>query len=389
MITREDIAELAKFESPEGCAVSFYYQPPAPQNKSHREEAILVKDLAKAVLHEAEKAGRNGFARTDIDRIIEMAERLHGNGGRAKAVFACSNQNFWREYDVPPRLYETRLFLNSSFHLRPLTAIADVLPRYAIVLADKSKARFFILSMDGLRETEGFVNKMPRRGRSDGFEGFDAGHAERHLEHEAQQHFKAIADHLLEMKQRRVYDKLILGAREEHWIELSPELHAYVRPLVIGHFSIDPGLATPEEVKENAQRVINDFRQHRLEDLLREVVGEAHRNGRGALGIRRVLRSLETGEVQTLLLSKDFAAPGVSCRNCGHVDLREHEKCDVCGGDVRKLTDLADALLTMAVRNSIEIVHVSPEREEFAKIGNVAALLRFRADQNTTSKLAG
>jgi peptide chain release factor subunit 1 len=388
MITRDNIGELAKFESPEGCALSFYYQPSTPQNKSHREEAILVKDLVRDALREGEKAGRNGGARADLDRIIEMSERLHGNGGRAKAVFACGVQNFWREFDLPPRLYETRLFINSSFHLRPLTAIAEVLPRYAIVLVDKSKARFFLLTMDGLRETEGFVNTLSRH-RSDGFEGYDAGHVERHIEHEAQHHYKLIADHLLDLKQKGVFDKLIVGAREESWGELERELHAYIRPLVVGHFVIDPGTATPEQAKEHAQRIIAEFRQNRLEGLMREVVGQAHRNGRGALGIRRVLRSLETGEVQTLLLSKDFAAPGVRCQNCGHIDFSEHDRCVTCGGEVRSLTDLADVLLRMAVRSNIEIVHVPPATEDFAKVGNVAALLRFRADQNTTAKLAG
>ncbi len=388
MITRDNIGELAKFESPEGCALSFYYQPSIPQNKSHREEGILVKDLIRAALHDMEKADRNGATRGDLERIMELTEGLHGNSGRAKAIFACSAQGLWREYDLPPRLNETKLFINSSFHLRPLTAIADVLPRYAIVLVDKVKARFFLLTMDWLRETEGFVNPLPRR-RSDGFEGYDAGHVERHIEHEAQHHYKLIADHLLDMKQRSEYDKLIVGARDESWGELERELHAYIRPLVVGHFAIDPGSATPEQVKEHAQGVIGEFRRNRLEALMREVVGEAHRNGRGALGIRRVLRSMETGEVQTLLLSTDFSASGVSCRNCGHIDFSEHDKCQVCGGEVRKLSDVADLLLTMAVRNKIEIVHVPPATEEFTKIGNVAALLRFRADQNTTAKLAG
>lgn len=389
MITRENIGELARFESSEGCALSFYYQPSTPQNKSHREEAILIKDLVRAALHDAEKAGRNGNTKGDLDRLLTMAERLHGNNGRAKAVFACSTKDFWREYDLPPRLYETRLFMNSSFHLRPLTAIADVLPRYLVVLADKSKARFFMLTMDGLRETEGFVNKLSRKGRSNGFEGYDAGHIERHIEHEAQQHYKAIADHLLEIKQKGEFDKLIVGARDENWGELEREFHAYIRPLVVGHFAVDPGSATPEQVKDHAQHAINNFRQSRIEGLMREVIGEAHRNGRGALGVRRVLRSLETGEVQTLLLGKDFAAPGVNCRNCGHVDFGEHDRCAICGGELRKVTDLADVLLTMAVRNNIEIIHVPPTREEFSKVGNVAALLRFRADQNTSAKLAG
>ena len=30
MITRDDIRELANFHSPEGCAVTFYYQPTTP-----------------------------------------------------------------------------------------------------------------------------------------------------------------------------------------------------------------------------------------------------------------------------------------------------------------------------------------------------------------------
>ena len=39
MITREQIQELAEFEDPEGCALSFYFQPTAPQNKAHKEDA--------------------------------------------------------------------------------------------------------------------------------------------------------------------------------------------------------------------------------------------------------------------------------------------------------------------------------------------------------------
>lgn len=388
MITREDIGELAKFESGEGCALSFYYQPAPPQNKSHRDEGILVKDLIRESLREAEKGGRLACARADLERILGIAERLHGNGGRAKAIFACGGQDYWREYDLPPRLTGTRLFINRNFHLRPLTAIADAIPRFAIVLADKSKARFFMLEADELRETEGFVNKLPRRGKSDGFIGYDAGHAERHVEQEAMHHYRAIADHLRELKEKGGYDKLIFGVRDENWPELERELHPYVRPHLVGHFPIDPATATPEQVRENARELINAYRRRRQEELLRETVGEAHRNSRGALGIRRVLASLEKREVQSLLLSTDFSAPGIECRNCGHVDIHDNRnKCGICGREVKRLDDVADALLTMAVRNGIEIIHMPPS-EELAKIGNVAALLRFRADQNTTAKLA-
>jgi peptide subunit release factor 1 (eRF1) len=138
-----------------------------------------------------------------------------------------------------------------------------------------------------------------------------------------------------------------------------------------------------DQVREQAERILRDFREQRYHDLFRRVVNEAKANGLGALGIKRVLRSLETGEVQTLLLGQTFAAAAAECRHCGHVEpLKSDIPCPICGAETRTIKDVSDFLLGAAVRNGIEIVHVPPD-PEFEKVGNVAALLRFRADQNT------
>ena len=80
MITREDIRELAEFQGGSAdCAISFYFQPAPPSNKSHREQAILVKDLVHQALRDAEKNGRNGCARADLQRILELAGEWQGS----------------------------------------------------------------------------------------------------------------------------------------------------------------------------------------------------------------------------------------------------------------------------------------------------------------------
>src|ERR1700761_9790386 len=104
MITREEIREISEIYSPESCALTFYYQPVTPLDKSHRKEAIEVKELVRAALAEAEQQGKNSFARQDIEKILAMADRLQGNGRQAKAVFACAHRGIWREYDLPPVL---------------------------------------------------------------------------------------------------------------------------------------------------------------------------------------------------------------------------------------------------------------------------------------------
>ena len=387
MITRENIRELAGFESCEGCALSFYYQPSTPKDKSHREELILVKDVVRNALREAEKNGKNGGAREDLQKILDMAEHLHGNGGRAKAVFASSRDNFWREFDLPARLADTRVFVDRRFHLRPLTALADVMPRLLIVVADKTKARFFELWMDDITEREKLTNELPRRGRSDGFAGYDAGHAERHVEHEAMHWYKRLAERMREL-QESGYERFLVGCREENWPEFEPYLHPYVRQRFVGHFAIDPATATIVQVREAAEALYNVFRDNRRKGLVRDAIGGAHSNGRGAIGLKRVLMALETGEVQTLLIARSFKAPAVQCGHCGHVDSGMTENCASCGQPTQVLEDVADALLRIGLRNGVEIIHI-PDDPDLVAAGGVAALLRFRADQNTEEKKAG
>jgi hypothetical protein len=109
MITREQIHELAQFEDQASCALSFYFQPAPPRNKAHKEEAILTKDLAREALRQLETKSNGSkhkyeSARADLDRIVRLSQESRGKGVRAKAVFACAAQGFWREYDLPAQL---------------------------------------------------------------------------------------------------------------------------------------------------------------------------------------------------------------------------------------------------------------------------------------------
>ena len=199
------------------------------------------------------------------------------------------------------------------------------------MLADRTKARVFELSDDKITELQDFFNELSRHGKSDGFAGYDAGHAERRVSNEAAQHFKAIADYLKERYEREAFNQLLIGCHDEQWPEIEPHLHTSEKQKLIGHFRVDPKVATPEQVKEMAAQKIAEHEREEKQRLIGDVVGEAHRNGNGAIGLRRVLRSLETGEVQTLLLGSNFQASGVKCYHCGHMDLGEAADCSVCG----------------------------------------------------------
>ncbi len=389
MITREDIRELAQFQfdDKESCALSFYFQPRPPQNKSHREEAILAKDLVRSAMREAEKNGKNGCARADLLRMLSVAENLHGHQTRAKAIFACGARNLWREFDLPPDLPGSRLVVNSRFHLKPLALLLGAQRRVCVALVNRQRARLFDFRLDEVKEREGIVHAVARRTRSDGYAGYDAGHHERHVAEEALHHYKDVAARLKDEAEKGAWEKLIIGCQDNQWPEFEPQLHPYVMQRLLGRFSTEVATAGIDHIRENASRILLEARDHRRKSLVREALNQAKSNNRGVTGLRRVLRSLELGEVQTLLMGENYSAHAVECGNCGHLDAHIVRHCPVCGHATRELEDVCDAIIPVAIRRDIELFYVKDD-EEFDHAGNIAALLRFRADQSRGAGLA-
>ena len=149
---------------------------------------------------------------------------------------------------------------------------------------------------------------------------------------------------------------------------------------LLGRFSTDVSTATNDHIREHASRIMLEATAQRRLSLVREVLNQAKSNHHGVTGLRRVLRSLELGEVQTLLIGDGYKAHAVECTGCGHLDCHMVRLCPACGRETREMDDVCDAIIANAIRLDIELLYVKDDAE-FDQAGNIAALLRFRADQ--------
>jgi peptide chain release factor subunit 1 len=378
-ITREQIRELAEFSDPKACAVSFYFEPSTPRNKAHKEDVILIKDLAREALRGLDNKTERECARADIDRIVRLSDTLRSNGTHAKAVFACAAQDLWQEYDLPPNLRGTQLFVDRHFHLKPLAHLLGATPQLGVVLVDRQRARFFDLRLNELTEREGLFQPLSRKGRSDGYGGYDGGHAQRRVDDEARQHFKAVAEVLKESLEAGAFEQWILGCQEVHRSQLESLFHSYVSQALLGRFPADMSHITRDEIRTRAQQIVESAQTDRRRQLIEQLLAQSRSNGRGVTGLRRVLRSLEMGEVQALIIGENFQAHAVECAGCGHLDAHIVNFCPVCGRATQEIVDVGEAILPCVIRRDIETIYVKDEAE-FDKVGNIGALLRFRAD---------
>ncbi|MGD0215674.1 MAG: hypothetical protein ABSB87_20820 [Terriglobales bacterium] len=384
MMTRDEVRELAAFEADEtkgACALSFYLQPDPPQDRSHRREAIVAKEVVKQALKSAAASGKNGSLHADLDRVLELATNLRGSA-RGRAVFACSAKNFWKEYELPPQLGATQIYLQSRFQLKPLAALLGAQPSLCVAVVDRQRARFFDLRLDDLRERGAIVHMLSRSGSSYGYNGYEGGHAERRVAEEALQHFKAVSERLRTDFERGVWERLIVGCQDANWPEFESNLHPYVKQRLIGRFSADVASVSNEEIRDRAGVVLNRWTAERGSKKASEALDFAKSNGRGVTGLRRVLQALEAGEVQSLFLAENYSARVVECPHCGHLDAHLVPSCVACGNSTHELADVCDAIIPIAIRRDIELFYLK-NNDGLDRAGNIAALLRFRSDQTT------
>ena len=380
-MTREQIRELAEFQDEKSCAVSFYFQPATPRNKAHKEDTILIKDLAREALRRLNDKETKEGARADIERVVRLSGELRNNGTHAKAVFACAGKNTWREYELPATLAGTQLFVDRHFHLKPLAHLLGASPLLGVVLLDRHRARIFDLRLGELIERDDLFHPLPRRGRSDGYAGYDGGHAQRRVEDETRQHFKNVAATVKDLLDKRVFEKWILACQDSHRSLFEPQLHPYASQALIGRFRADLANFTADEIRAHAQQIVEQWQGERRRELVGQVLSQARSShGRGVTGLRRVLRSLELGEVQTLLLGENLQGHAVECPGCGHIDAHLVSYCPVCGRVTQEIVDVGEAILPWVIRRDIETFYVKDDAE-FDRVGNIAALLRFRSEK--------
>lgn len=384
-IIAEELKELSQFWSEQGDALSLYSKAPAaPSDLSRREDRIHAKDKMREALGKLH--GTAPVDRRDIERILNTVTEMKGNGGRAKVIFACARRGIWREYDVPADL-SLRVDAGCAFTLAPLIAQQQSRRRYCIALADRNRGRLLLLEGREIFEHSQVLDEERDKIRTTGAR--KSVHLERKKEEDAKRHFAFLADHLLHFYEHKDYDYLIVGCRDQMWPEIEAELRPEIKRILVGRFTIDPGLATREEILGHAQAIVDEKDREDESRLVDRTIGAAAADALGAVGLKAVIDALEKGEVRTLLWSDQPQSSrhgACLCENCGHLDAEDLHACTLCGARMRRFSDAEEALLRHALGRSIEVRQL-----HFAKLpppDAIAAWLRYRADMNTAQALA-
>lgn len=309
---------------------------------------------------------------SDLQRIADYAKgSLDRSRIRGVAMFSCSAHDFWRAVELPVPV-RNRLVVNHTPYVRELEAAVEQYDRFAVLLADRQRARLFLFELGELVEKQEQFDRLPRHDDDRG--DWSRDHVADHTAALAHRHFRRAAQAAFDFYRQQGFDHLIIGVPEELAGELQNELHSYLRERIAARVNVAVG-ARDDEIRHAALEVeakVERSKEAAAVQRLRDAVGAS---SGGVAGVEPVLEALVARRVDTLLVSEGFETPGWRCPSCAHVGTRGRA-CPVCA----QLMDRVDDVIEEAVEEGLAQrcrVHVCRDNADLDVLGRIGALLRF------------
>lgn len=424
LLTQDRIAKLIAMPRGEAPYVSLYLKGWGPQAERRAVLKNLIREGEAQV--EADTGwddGRKKAARALLERARAEAEpiveRMPTQGRGALAVFAGDGDV--ETFTLPLDLRD-RIVVDRSPYASPLASLIDQYERYGVILADSRRARLFEVylgEVEGWEEIqeepvaadERVAEAGPKRRRSGppgttsqhaapgsvqggtagigtgGYHGLNDRRIERHEQFVLHQHLQSIADRAFRRFRLRPFDRLIIAGTREVLPLLEDHLHSYLKQKVVSRENDIPLDVSRDEARKKIMAIEARIEEQKERELIGQVRNNLGREGLGTAGLDDTLRALFFGQVRTLVVQDGLTLHGRECPECHFLFQRPQDEqertptlveCPLCKRATRRVPDIVDEAVELAIMTGAHVEHVQYARDEVANLGGMAALLRFK-----------
>lgn len=378
LLSREQIESLSEFKAKNFLTTSFYLDTDKSR-LTKKEISLSFKNLFRngkshLASMDLSKEKRASLSQ-DLEKINKFcSQRLSSYSFPGLAIFSCSSEDFWRVFNIPnsPR---NRIIFDKNPYVRLLSSILDEYHRIFVLAIDRREAKWYDVSMGEISLVESIVGDVPSKVKEGGWEGYESKRIERHIATLLREYFKKIAQKTFELFKRNHFDWLFLGCKEEYCSEFEPLLHPYLKNRLRGRLKANPGNSLDKILKETVE-LEKKLKNEEEDELVYRFVSELEKGGRAISGLKNTLRRLNRGEVQTLLITRNFSMPGRICPKC-HSLYVDELRCPSCRTKTDSVVDVIDEAVELAMDKNGQVKHITPP-SRLNRYGKFGAFLRYK-----------
>ncbi len=228
---------------------------------------------------------------------------------------------------------------------------------------------------------EEIYGETPKKIKIAGYRGYDESRVAEHQINKIMEHYKKIADKLLELYQAENFDVLFIGAKPQDINLFVERLHPYLKKTYGGSFNL-PIDAKESDILRKSLELQMKLEIEKEKEIIEQL--ETHANSEtsrmAVVGIKDTIRALNEANVNKLVFNLDFTYAGKYCPSCSYLALKE-DKCPKCGTNLIRESNIIFKLIDVAVEKGAEIYPIFYSNTLNQGIG---AMLRHKGIMKTT-----
>jgi peptide subunit release factor 1 (eRF1) len=169
--------------------------------------------------------------------------------------------------------------------------------------------------------------------------------------------------------------RVLIGGTDANTALFRAALPKAWQSLVKGTFAMSMTASHTEVLSRAMQVGMEAQQQHESRQVERMITAAAKGEG-GVSGIEGTLESVNDGRVQMLVISEGFRYAGYRCTACGRLTAVNGGSCKVCGGELERINDIVEMVVSAVMRASGEVLVVN-DGPAMQQAGNIGAILRY------------
>jgi len=329
----------------------------------------LSKTLDTKFIQRRIKACRailSGNELNNFDLSVKNIEKYLDNPNIENiAIFNSSKNNFNKYLKIPVKV-DNLFIIDSSPYLRPLARIVDEWESYTLVLINTNSAKIYSISMgkidDSKKLSKDIMNKHKKGGMSQArFNRLRRG--------SINSFFKEVIEEL----SKRADKQIILAGPGTAKTKFIEELPQNLEEKVID--VIDISFEEENELIKKSMQLVRENEKRKSDDAVKHLKSEILKDGLAVYGANETLQAVKNGQVELLIIQKDFKLAGWICENCQYVGEGIKKVCPYCGNETSEV-DVFEEILEFAERTDAEIEFT--DNEEIKDLGHIGGLLRYK-----------
>jgi peptide chain release factor subunit 1 len=307
--------------------------------------------------------------RDEQDNFLASMETIQDfikqNTGMNLALFASHTHNFFRSVPLSVDIYDA-LIVDSSPYIRPIARILDEWNPFTLVLLNSHQAKIFSIDL-GKAEQEKHLSMNIMNKHKKG--GWSQARFQRLRKGAIHTFYAQVREYL----EKRADEQIILAGPGPSKVNFKDMLPPHLQQRVVDIIDVD---IDDEHTlfKESFDRM-HEQEESQSHQAVQQLKQEILKDGLAVYGLEDTLQAVKRGQVDILLIEKDYKVKGCLCEHCQILKAGPIKDCPVCGGPVTE-ADVLEEIIEFAERTDAKLEFTNDE--ELSKLGHIGGILRYK-----------